>query len=448
MRAHVITFGCQMNEYDTHTIQSELVAGGHELVTHPADADLLLLNTCAVRGKPVEKVVSILGDLRKERAAGRDVTIGLMGCLAQLEEGRELAVKFGVDLLVGPGAITDLLAAVDELEGLRGAAHGLIERLDFSSDLHEHQPPPPTGLSGFLTIMRGCNHHCTYCIVPDTRGPEVSRSVASVLREALAMRDAGIQEITLLGQNVNSYGVGDPSLPSFPELLRMVADLGFPRVKFTTSHPMNFTSELIDVIAQHENVCNYIHLPMQSGSDRVLRRMAREYRIDRYLRIVEEIRAKVKDVVISTDVIVGFPGETEEDFQETLNAANEAGFEQAYMFIYSARPGTPSYKHFEDMAREVKVERLQRLIEQQKARSLAANEALVGRELRVLIKDLGRDSRYAVGHSDQNHTVLVPAEQVTSMGITQVRIDTATPHALYGEPAGRASPGIPLVMAS
>lgn len=438
-----------MNEYDTHTIQSELVAGGHALVAHPADADLLLLNTCAVRGKPVEKVISVLGDLRKQRTEGRDVTVGLMGCLAQLDEGREVARKFGVDLLVGPGAITDLLEALDEYASLRSAEHGgMIERLGFEADLHDYQPPPPQGLSGFLTIMRGCNHHCTYCIVPDTRGPEVSRSAESIMREAEAMRAAGLCEVTLLGQNVNSYGIGQPELPSFPELLRMVADLGFERVKFTTSHPMNFTSALIDVIATHPNVCNYIHLPMQSGSDRVLRRMAREYRIERYLDIVREIREKVANVVISTDIIVGFPGETEEDFQSTLAAAETAAFEQAYMFMYSARPGTPSYKHFTDMPREVKVERLQRLIEAQKARSLAANDALVGKTLRVLVKDLGRDSRYAVGHSDQNHTVLVPAESVTSMGVKQVTITGATPHALHGEVVGAAPRGIELVMAS
>ncbi len=438
-----------MNEYDTHTIQSELVAGGHELAAHPADADLLLLNTCAVRGKPVEKVVSVLGDLRKQRSEGRDVTVGLMGCLAQLEEGREVAQKFGVDLLVGPGAITDLLEALEEYGSLRsGERGGMIERLGFGPELHDYQPPPPRGLSGFLTIMRGCNHHCTYCIVPDTRGPEVSRAPESVLREAAAMRAAGVAEVTLLGQNVNSYGMGQPGMPSFPELLRAVADLGFERVKFTTSHPMNFTSELIDVIATHPNVCNYIHLPMQSGSDRVLRRMAREYRIERYLAIVREIREKVAEVVISTDVIVGFPGETEEDFQATLAAAETAAFEQAYMFMYSARPGTPSYKHFTDMPREVKVERLQRLIEAQKARSLAANEALVGKTLRVLVKDLGRDSRYAVGHSDQNHTVLVPAESVSSMGVKDVTITGATPHALYGEAVGAAPHGIELVMAS
>lgn len=446
MRAHVITFGCQMNEYDTHTINSELVAGGHLLVDHPSQADLVILNTCAVRGKPVEKVVSILGDLRKERFSGRNVTIGLMGCLAQLAEGREIAEKFGVDLLIGPGSITAVLEAVAEIEQSPDA---MVERLDFEDRLHDHQPPPPPGLGGFLTIMRGCNHHCTYCIVPQTRGPEVSRAPAAILREATAMRDAGAQEITLLGQNVNSYGLDQLGLPSFATLLRQVADLGIERVKFTTSHPMNFSSELIDVIAEHPNVCNYIHLPVQSGSDRVLRRMAREYRRERYLRIVEEIRAKVKNVVISTDIIVGFPGESEDDFEQTLSLYREAAFEQAYMFIYSARPGTPSHRHFDDMPKQVKVARLSRLIETQKELSLAANRALIGSRLRVLVSELGRDNEHAVGHSDQNHTVLVPREQVGSMGLKTVTVEHATPHALYGSVVGReTSDYVPLYMAS
>ncbi len=442
MRAHVITFGCQMNEYDTHTINSELVAGGHLLVDHASQADLVLLNTCAVRGKPVEKVVSLLGDLRKQRQAGRDLKVGLMGCLAQLDEGRELADKFAVDLLIGPGAITSVLAALGELEG--GAR---VERRGFDVELHDHQPPPPGGLSGFLTIMRGCNHHCTYCVVPTTRGPEVSRRPEAILAEAEAMVAAGNCEITLLGQNVNSYGLDKPGLPGFPELLRLIARTGVERVKFTTSHPMNFSSELIDVIAEERAVCNYIHLPVQSGSDRVLRRMAREYRRERYLDIVREIRDKVEGVVISTDVIVGFPGETEDDFEQTLELYQEAAFEQAYMFIYSARPGTPSHKHFEDLPRELKTERLGRLIELQKRQSLTANQRLVGSGLRVLVTEVGRDEGYVVGHSDQNHTVLVPSGQLTGLGLAEVTVERATPHALYGSLVGTRAEAFPLTMA-
>jgi tRNA-2-methylthio-N6-dimethylallyladenosine synthase len=454
MRAHVITYGCQMNEYDTLTIHSELVAGGHEIVDAPQDAELILLNTCAVRGKPVEKVVSLLGDLRKERRRGRDLTVGLMGCLAQLDEGQAIARKFDVDLVIGPGAITDLVPALDAVErersGARQAASGGVERLHFRDDLVHHiTPPPPAGTqTGFLTIMRGCDHHCTYCIVPTTRGPEVSRPLEAILHEARAMHEAGVQEVVLLGQNVNSYGLHDPALPSFAELLRLVARVGIPRVKFTTSHPMNFTSDVIDAIADEPNVCDYIHLPVQSGSDRVLRRMAREYRRERYLEIVREIRAKVPDVVLSTDIIVGFPGETEDDFQRTLDLFDEVRFEHAYMFIYSARPGTPAHTHFDDMPREVKTERLGRLIERQKHWALEANRRWIGREVRVLVKERARDGHYAAGHSDQNHTVLVPADQVRRLGLHRVRVDHATPHTLYGAVVGEREGAVELRLAS
>ncbi|MDF1523404.1 MAG: tRNA (N6-isopentenyl adenosine(37)-C2)-methylthiotransferase MiaB [Trueperaceae bacterium] len=453
MRAHVITYGCQMNEYDTLTIQSELVAGGHDLVATPQDAELILLNTCAVRGKPVEKVVSVLGDLRKERAAGRDLAIGLMGCLAQLEEGRAIATKFGVDLLIGPGAVTEIVPAIEDLERRRaasGRSGSRVDRLAFRDDLVDHlTPPPPAGtLTGYLTIMRGCDHHCTYCIVPQTRGPEVSRPLAAILAEAEAMRAQGVEEVVLLGQNVNSYGRDDPRVPSFAELLQAVAAVGFPRVKFTTSHPMNFTSDVIDAIASSPNVCDYVHLPVQSGSDRVLQRMAREYRRERYLEIVRELRAKVPDVVLSTDLIVGFPGETEEDFEQTLALYDEVGFEQAFMFAYSARPGTPAHARFDDLPRAVKTERLGRLIEKQKHWSLVGNRRFEGRTVRVLVKELGRDGAHVVGHSDQHHTVLVPADQVGRMGLHDVRVDHATPHALYGTVLGAHAPGLALPLAS
>jgi tRNA-2-methylthio-N6-dimethylallyladenosine synthase len=452
VRTHVITYGCQMNEYDTLTIQSELVAGGHDLVDHPRDAQLILLNTCAVRGKPVEKVVSVLGDLRKEKASGRDLAIGLMGCLAQLDEGREIARKFGVDLLVGPGAITDILPAIEAFEAARDAGGGRsrIDRLGFRTELVDHLTPPPVAgtLTGFVTIMRGCDHHCTYCIVPQTRGPEVSRPLGAILHEARAMRAQGVEEVVLLGQNVNSYGRDDPTVPSFAELLRAVAAVGFPRVKFTTSHPMNFGSDVIDAIADTPSVCDYVHLPVQSGSDRVLRRMAREYRRERYLEIVAELRAKVPDVVLTTDMIVGFPGETEEDFEQTLSLYDEVRFDAAYMFAYSARPGTPAHARFDDLPREVKSERLGRLIERQKHWSLLANRRFEGREVRVLVKEMGRDGAHAVGHSDQHHTVLVPAAQVHRMGLHTVRVDHATPHALYGQVAGVRHDTVALPLAS
>ncbi len=442
-RACIITYGCQMNEYDSHTINSELVSGGHQIVQSPEDANLIILNTCAVRGKPVEKVVSVLGELRKAKRQGRELIIGLMGCLAQLEEGQEIAKKFGVDILIGPGAITDILPAIEAVQN----GQKEYQNLDFKDELHEYLTPAPNCLTGFLTIMRGCNHHCTYCIVPTTRGPEVSRSVESIMHEAKQMKENGVQEIYLLGQNVNSYGLGRDDLPSFAELLRLVAGIGIPRVKFTTSHPMNFSSDIIEAIAETPNICKYIHLPVQSGSDSVLRRMAREYRSERYLEIIEEIKTKIPDVVLSTDIIVGFPGETEKDFEATLELYEKVQYDQAYMFIYSARAGTPSYKHFTDMPREIKTERLQRLIERQKHWSFKCNQRWVNQSLQVLIKEEATQGDYMTGHSDQNHTVLVPKNQVNKLGLHKVKIDTVTPHTLYGTVEGFDTQTIPLMMA-
>jgi tRNA-2-methylthio-N6-dimethylallyladenosine synthase len=442
-RSHVITYGCQMNEYDTHTIQSELVAGGHQLVEHPDDANLIILNTCAVRGKPVEKVLTLLGELRKQRQRGRDLTLALMGCLAQLEEGQEIAKRFNIEILLGPGAITDILPAIDALE----AGQEYFESLRFKEGLDTYLTPAANTLTGFLTIMRGCNHHCTYCVVPTTRGPEVSRPVEIIMQEVRAMQEKGVQEIYLLGQNVNSYGLGNPDLPSFANLLRRVANTGIPRIKFTTSHPMNFTSDIVDAMAENDNICNYIHLPVQSGSDRILRRMAREYRRERYLDIIRDIREKIPGVILSTDLIVGFSGESEDDFEATLSLYDEVKYDQAYMFMYSARPGTPSFEHFKDMPRAIKTERLNRLIEKQKHYTLESNQRLIGKTLQVLMKKPATTEAYIFGQSGQNHTVLVPKEQITRMGLYDVIVESVTPHTVYGTVKDYGREAIPLMLA-
>src|SRR5215216_5182074 len=312
MRAHVVTFGCQMNEYDTHAIQSELAGIGYSFVDDYREADLVLVNTCAVRGKPVEKAQTMLGELRKEKHRRRGkYTIGLMGCLAQLPEGRRMGKKFGVDIMIGPGAITEIASAIER---------GKFQSFDFKQELQFYSPPPPAGaVTAHLTIMRGCNHRCTYCIVPQTRGAEVSRPARDIIGEARALEGAGVVEVTLLGQNVNSYGMQPGTgarralmagFPSFAELLRMVGRVGIPRVRFVTSHPVNFDDYIIEAIADTPAVCQFIHLPVQSGSSQVLKRMAREYTREFYLERVEKIRELLPDATITTDIIVGFPGET------------------------------------------------------------------------------------------------------------------------------------------
>ena len=430
MQAHIITFGCQMNEYDSHAIQSELAGIGYSFVDNFREADLVLVNTCAVRGKPVEKVQTLLGELRKERSKRKHLRIALMGCLAQLPEGQRMGRRFGVDIMLGPGAITEIVPAIER---------GKFQSFEFKRELQFYSPPPPSGeLSAHLTIMRGCNHRCTYCIVPATRGPEVSRPAEDIINEALALKEAGVFEVSLLGQNVNSYGMVDGTgsrrarllgYPSFAELLRMVGRVGIPRVRFITSHPINFDDEIIEAIVDTPSVCRFIHLPVQSGSDRVLKRMAREYTREFYLDRVRKVRELLPDATISTDLIAGFPGETEEDFDETLSLYREVRYDMAYMFIYSEREGTPAFIHFDDIERSVKVERLTRLIELSKEISLEQGSKWIGREVEVLVKGPAAEEGFVQGHTRGNHVALAKAD--LAPGIHRVKVAQATPNRLY-----------------
>ncbi|ADV67886.1 tRNA (N6-isopentenyl adenosine(37)-C2)-methylthiotransferase MiaB [Deinococcus maricopensis] len=431
MKAHMITYGCQMNEYDTHTVQSQLVSLGADMVHSVDEADFVLINTCAIRGRPVNKVRSLLGDLRKLKTR-RPIVVGMMGCLAQLQEGQDMAEEYGVDVLIGPGSLLEIGRVLENNEKFWA--------LNFRDELHDHIPPPPPQgtLQAHLTIMRGCDHHCTYCIVPQTRGPQVSRHPDSILRELDTLLAAGVQEVTLLGQNVNAYGFDQGArmagLPTFADLLRLVGRTGIRRVKFTTSHPMNFTEDVAMAMADTPAICEFIHLPMQSGSNRVLRRMAREYTREQYLQHIADIRKHLPNAVLSTDVIVGFPGETEEDFQQTLDLYDEVGYDQAFMFIYSARPGTPSHKHFEDLPKELKTERLGRLVELQKQWSQRRNAALVGSAQEVLLRGDAVTEGFLEGHTRGNHPVVVPkALGADAAGVYTARIEHATPHMMYGK---------------
>jgi len=434
MRAQVITFGCQMNEYDTHSIQSELAGIGYSFVDDYHEADLVIVNTCAVRGKPVDKAQTLLGELRKEKQRRRGLTIGLIGCLAQLPEGQRIGKKFGVDIMLGPGAVTQIVPAIQR---------GRFQSFEFDNELKFYTPPAPTGaLTAHLIIMRGCNHRCTYCVVPSTRGPEVSRPAQDIINEARALKEAGVVEVTLLGQNVNSYGLEPGTgarrarlegFPSFAELLRMVGRVGIPRVRFLTSHPINFDDEIIEAIADTPAVCRFVHLPVQSGSDRMLKRMAREYNSEYYMSRIRRIRQLLPDATISTDLIAGFPGETEDDFNETLELYREARYDAAYMFVYSEREGTPAAVHFEDLPRRVKVERLTRLVNLSKEVSHEQNQRWVGQRVEVLIKGPSDEQGFCQGHSRGNHVAVVEGD--LEPGIHQVVVTHATANRLYARPA-------------
>ena len=433
MRAHLITFGCQMNEYDTHALRSELAGLGYSFVDDYHEADLVLVNTCAVRGKPVDKVRSLLGQLSKEKNRRTNFRIGLVGCLAQLPEGRKIGKKFGIDIMLGPGAITEIGRAI-------GPEY--FQCFDFKPELQFYSPPPPEGaVTAHLTIMRGCNHRCTYCIVPATRGIEISRPFKDILNEARALKDAGVLEITLLGQNVNSYGLAPgtgsrrkllPGYPSFISLLRMISELGIPRIRFLTSHPVNLEDEIIEAIAEIPQVCRFVHLPVQSGSNRVLKRMAREYTREFYLDRIQKVRSLLPDATLSTDFITGFPGETDDDFEQTLSLYREAGFDMAYMFVYSERPGTPAAEHFKDIPRMIKVERLKKLVEYHREISYERNMAWVGREVEVLVKSQNGEAGCSMGHTRGNHVAVISAE--LPAGIHRAYVERATPDRLYCRP--------------
>lgn len=443
MKAHLITYGCQMNEYDTHLVQSQLVSFGADIVESPDEADFVLVNTCAVRGKPVDKVRSLLGDLRKQKAQ-RSLVVGMMGCLAQLEEGQQIARKFEVDVLLGPGSLLDIGAALESNERFWG--------LQFKDELHDHIPPPPSGkLQAHLTIMRGCDHHCTYCIVPTTRGPQVSRHPDDILRELDMQLAAGVREVTLLGQNVNAYGVDQGAklkgYPSFADLLRMVGASGIERVKFTTSHPMNFTEDVAAAIGETPAICEFVHLPVQSGSDRVLRRMAREYNREKYLTHIAQIKKHIPDVVLATDIIVGFPGETEEDFQELLQFLEDARLDRVGAFPYSdieeadanALPGA--------VPEEVKQERLARFMEVAQRISTEKLSEKVGRVMDVIIDEfnddeddqpgtrlIGRTKGDAPGIDGQVYLYAGDFAGLVKIGdIVRARIEDSDEYDLFGE---------------
>ena len=407
-RLFIKTYGCQMNVYDSDRMADALAPHGYTPVHDMADADLIVLNTCHIREKASEKVFSELGRLKllreERRAQGEDLMIGVAGCVAQAE-GEEIVRRVpDVDLVFGPQSyhrLPDLIARVGQ-----GAT---VVDTDFpAEDKFEHLPAPKKevtlsrGLTAFLTVQEGCDKFCTFCVVPYTRGTEVSRPVAQVIEEARRLVDAGVSEITLLGQNVNAYHGLDASgrAVGLGDLCFKLATIeGLERLRYTTSHPADMTDELIAAHRDLRVLMPYLHLPVQSGSDRILAAMNRRHTVAAYLDLVARIRAARSDIALSGDFIVGFPGETEEDFEATLKVAATAGYASAFTFKYSPRPGTPAAKMAEQVAEAVKVERLARLNAQIAAQTRAFAEAQLGRVLPVLVEKLGRNAGQLGGRS-------------------------------------------------
>ena len=417
----VKNFGCQMNVYDGERIAELLSARGMSAVAEGADADLVVLNTCHIREKAAEKAYSDVGRLRRED--GSKPMVALAGCVAQAEGAEARSRSKLIDLVVGPQSYHRLPAMIAEAASGRRPVDTDMPAISKFGAL---PPRQKVGPSAFLTVQEGCDKFCTYCVVPYTRGAEVSRPFADVVAEAQSLVDGGAREITLLGQNVNAYEGG------LDRLIREIAKIdGLERIRYTTSHPADMTDALIAAHGEIDKLMPYLHLPVQSGSDSILRAMNRSHTAESYLRTIEKVRAARPDIAISGDFIVGFPGESDEDFTATLSIVDAVGYASAYSFKFSARPGTPAASMEGAVAPEVIDERLQRLQARLAEHSLAFNRATVGRDVKILIDRKGRLPGQVIGKSPWLQSVFV--ETGANIGdMLDVTVTQALPNSLGG----------------
>ena len=399
-RVYIETYGCQMNVADTELMLGVLGRSGYVRSESPEDVDVMLVNTCAVRDNAEQRVIGRMGELQRFKRPG--TVLGVVGCMAQRLGPALLERAPKVDLVVGPDAYRTLPELIRHAQ-----AGGRISDTEFRSWDHYEDVPPVRvpGPTQFVTVQRGCDYRCTFCIVPTTRGPERSRKLDEVVREARELAAAGTTEITLLGQTVNSYhdGTGD-----FADLLRAVGQVdGIRRVRFTSPYPTDFTERVIEAMATTGAVCEHVHLPVQSGSNAVLRRMLRRYTRQVYLEVMARLRAAIPGVTFSTDIIVGFPGETEAQFEETVSLVREAEFDDAYTFRYSVREGTPAVKLPGHLPEDVAADRLGRLIDVVRAQARARNASRVGAVHEVLVERPARRGGMMLGRTRTNHLVLL-----------------------------------------
>jgi tRNA-2-methylthio-N6-dimethylallyladenosine synthase len=421
-----------MNDHDGEKLSGLLSAEGFESVDDAGDAELILLNTCSIREKAVHKVYSELGRLREEKQR-RPLLVGVTGCLAQQEQAALFKRAPHIDFVLGTMALKQLPRLVAEAQA------GKARVMDTGEYPDNHLFPPSVTrrrdtAKALVTITEGCNHACTYCIVPTTRGAERHRPYADVLAEVRGLVARGYREVELLGQNVNSYAGGC----TFADLLERVSEIdGLEWIRFTTSHPMNFTKDLARVLVTNPKVVPFLHLPLQSGSDRVLKRMLREYTVAEYLERLGYLGEGRAKMTLSTDFIVGFPGETDEDFEDTLRVLDDVAFDGSFSFVYSPRPGTPSLRLKDDLPQTVKSERLARLQRRQVELTRASNERFVGREIPVRVEDRGPNEHgWWLAHSAEwktVHLVTGPGRELPFGELVQARITLASPHFLGAE---------------
>jgi tRNA-2-methylthio-N6-dimethylallyladenosine synthase len=429
-KVFIETYGCQMNLADTEIVNGILQKNGYSQAKNAEDADVILLNTCSVRENAEQRIYGRLGNLKtiKDRKPG--LVLGILGCMAERLKKDLIEEKKVVDLVVGPDEYRRLPEFIDTVYS---GAKGIGVRLSRTETYDDIIPYREDGLLAWLSVMRGCDKFCSFCVVPFTRGRERSRSLESIIIEIHNLSERGFREVTLLGQNVNSY---KDNQWDFADLLAAsaAADRSM-RIRFTTSHPQDLSDKLLYTIAENHNICSYIHLPVQSGSDRILELMNRTYTIDHYLGLIEKAKKIIPNVSFSTDIISGFPTETMEDHLATIDIMQQVRYDGAYMFKYSPREGTKSYKMDDDVPEKVKSKRLQEIIDVQQRISLEKNLELIGKEEIVLIEGFSKKSEnFFAGRTDSNKVVIIPAHESMKPGdYLTVKINNATSATLFGD---------------
>ncbi len=427
---YIETYGCQMNVADTELVMGILKNKGYELTSEAKGADVVLLNTCSIRENAEQRIYGRLGNLKRLKNENPDMVIGILGCMAERLRQDLIEEKKMVDLVVGPDEYRRLPEYIDMAFG---GEKGIGVRLSKTETYDDIIPYREDGLQAWISVMRGCDKFCTFCVVPFTRGRERSRSLVSIVEEVKALSQRGFREVTLLGQNVNSY---DDNGNDFADLLAAVAQVDpWMRVRFTTSHPQDLSMKLLETISAYTNICNYIHLPVQSGSNRILELMNRTYTKEQYLALIENARRIIPGVSFSTDIIAGFPTETWEDHLETIDVMRKVRYDGAYMFKYSPREGTKAYRMTDDVPEEMKTKRLQEIIDLQQQISFEINQAMIGTEEIILVEGESKKSNlFLAGRTDTNKVVVFPRHDSIKEGdYVSVRISRATSATLFGE---------------
>lgn len=432
-QVYIETYGCQMNVADTELVMGILNNNGYDLANDVHEADVVFLNTCSIRDNAEQRIYGRLGNLKTIKDQKPGMVVGILGCMAERLRSDLIDKKKLVDMVVGPDEYRRLPELLDVVYS---GGKGIGVKLSRTETYDDIMPYREDGLQAWISVMRGCDKFCTYCVVPFTRGRERSRSLESIVKEVEHLSAKGFREVSLLGQNVNSY-IDNGN--DFADLLAAVAavDRGM-RVRFTTSHPQDLCDKLLFTIAENENLCNYIHLPVQSGSNRILELMNRTYTVEHYLELIEKARKIIPGVSFSTDIITGFPTETLEDHLMTLDVMEKVKYDGAYMFKYSPREGTKAFRMEDDVPEEVKTKRLQQIIELQQRHSLELNNRLIGTTERLLVEGFSKKSdQFMAGRTDSNKVAIFPVQDGISEGdYVDVKIERVTSATLFGGVVG------------